>query len=153
MKKISSPISNWSLKHRLVIGVLLLSAIGITIADLAAQTALRSYLIGQADDQLTAVAGGSFLRLDRAGIDDGENYYDSSRVASSSTVRPLDRVPSAISVTLLTPDGIILGNLGGELSNDHITEAVTGLSAEEVKLANGIPFTIENKKHKKQRLK
>ena len=133
MKKISSPISNWSLKHRLVIGVLLLSAIGITIADLAAQTALKSYLIAQADDQLTAVAGGSFLRLDRAGIDDDDDDdadNDNTLVSGSSTAIPLNRVPSAISVTLLTPDGIILGNLGGELSNNHITEAVTGLSAE-----------------------
>jgi two-component system OmpR family sensor kinase len=145
MKKLSSPISNWSLRNRLVIGVLVLSAIGITIADLAAQTALKSYLIAQADDQLTAVAGGSFLRLDRAGIDDDDDN-DNTLVSGSSTARPLNRVPSAISVTLLTPDGVILGNLGGELSNNHITEAVTGLSAEEVKLANGIPFTIENKK-------
>ena len=59
MKKLSMPISDWSLRNRLVIGVLLLSAVGITIADLAAQSALKSYLIGQADDQLTAVAGGN----------------------------------------------------------------------------------------------
>jgi len=145
MKKFSSPIANWSLKNRLVIGVLLLSAIGITLADFAAQTALKSYLIGQADDQLTAVAGGSFLRLDRAGIEPDDNADDNPPVAQSPTAKPLNRVPSAISVTLLTTDGIILGNLGGELSNNHITEAVAGLSAEDVKLAEGIPFTIENK--------
>ena len=144
MKKPSSPIANWSLRNRLVIGVLVLSAIGITTVDFAAQTALKSYLIGQADDQLIAVAGGSFLRLDRAGIepdDDGDNTL----VAGSSTAKPLNRVPSAISVTLLTREGIIIGNLGGELSNNHITEAISGLTAEDVKLAGGIPFTIENK--------
>lgn len=145
MKKFSSPISNWSLKNRLVIGVLLLSAVGITIADLAAQTALKSYLIGQADDQLTAVAGGSFLRLDRAGIESSPNNNDNTQTSESQSTKPLNRVPSAISVTLLTADGIILGNLGGELSSSHITEAVTGLTAEDVKLAEGFPFTIENK--------
>jgi two-component system OmpR family sensor kinase len=145
MKKYSSPISNWSLKNRLVIGVLLLSAVGITIADFAAQTALKSYLIGQADDQLTAVAGGSFLRLDRAGIEPADNDADNREVASPSTARPLNRVPSAISITLLTPDGIILGNLGGELSNNRISEAVAGLSAKQVKLAEGAPFTIDRK--------
>jgi len=143
MRKPSSPIANWSLRNRLVIGVLVLSAIGITTVDFAAQTALKSYLIGQADDQLIAVAGGSFLRLDRAGIEPDDD--DNTRVASSSTAKPLNRVPSAISVTLLTPNGIIIGNLGGELSNNHISDAVIGLSAEQVKLANGIPFTIENK--------
>jgi two-component system OmpR family sensor kinase len=141
MNKPSSPIANWSLRNRLVIGVLVLSAIGITTVDFAAQTALKSYLIGQADDQLIAVAGGSFLRLDRAGIEPDDN----TRVSSSSTAKPLNRVPSAISVTLLTPNGFIVGNLGGELSNNHITEAITGLTAEDVKLAQGIPFTIENK--------
>ena len=145
MKKPSSPIANWSLRNRLVIGVLLLSAVGITTVDFAAQTALKSYLIGQADDQLTAVAGGSFLRLDRAGIEPEDNDDDNTPVATSPTAKPLNRVPSAISVTLLTPDGIILGNLGGELSNNHITEAITGLTAEDVKLAEGIPFTIEDK--------
>ena len=145
MKKYSSPISNWSLKNRLVIGVLILSAVGIAIADFAAQTALKSYLIGQADDQLTAVAGGSFLRLDRAGIEPEDNDDDNPEVASPSTARPLNRVPSAISITLLTPEGIILGNLGGELSNSRISEAVAGLSAKQVKLAEGAPFTIDRK--------
>jgi two-component system OmpR family sensor kinase len=46
---------------------------------------------------------------------------------------------------LLTPNGIIIGNLGGELSHNHISDAIIGLSAEQVKFANGIPFTIENK--------
>ena len=145
MKTFSTPLSHWSLKNRLVISVLLLSAIGITIADFAAQTALKSYLIKQADEQLTAVAGGSLLRLDRAGIEPADNDSDNALVAQSPTAKPLNRVPSAISVTLLTPDGIILGNLGGELSNNHITEAITGITAEEVKSAQGIPFTIENK--------
>jgi two-component system OmpR family sensor kinase len=145
MKKPSSPIANWSLRNRLVIGVLVLSAIGITTVDFAAQTALKSYLIGQADDQLIAVAGGSFLRLDRAGIEPDDDDDDNTRVADSSSAKPLNRVPSAISVTLLTQDGIILGNLGGELSNNHITEAISGLTAQDVELAKGIPFTIENK--------
>ena len=143
MKKPSSPIANWSLRNRLVIGVLVLSAIGLTTVDFAAQTALKSYLIGQADDQLIAVAGGSFLRLDRAGIEPDDD--DNTRVAGSSSAKPLNRVPSAISVTLLTQDGIIVGNLGGELSNNHITEAISGLTAKEVELAQGVPFTIENK--------
>ena len=144
MKKLSKPISNWSLKNRLVIGVLLLSAVGITIADFAAQKALKSYLIEQADDQLSAVAGGSFLKLDLAGIEALDTEADNPKVANPPKAKPLNRIPSAISVTLLTPDGIIVGNLGGELSNNDISEAVSGLSAQQVKLSEGIPFTIEN---------
>ena len=143
MRKLSNPLSNWSLKNRLVIGVLLLSAVGIFIADIAAQTALKSYLVGKADDQLTAVAGGSLLRLDRAGIEPNDNDDDNPEVANSPKAKPLNRVPSTISITLLTPDGIILGNLGGELSTNQISEAVAGLSIQQVKAAEGVPFTIE----------
>ncbi|MEI7798129.1 MAG: histidine kinase, partial [Actinomycetes bacterium] len=116
---------------------------GIFIADIAAQTALKSYLVGKADDQLTAVAGGSLLRLDRAGIEPNDNDDDNPEVANSPKAKPLNRVPSTISITLLTPDGIILGNLGGELSTNQISEAVAGLSIQQVKAAEGVPFTIE----------
>lgn len=67
--------------------MLVLSALGIGVADFAAHTALKSYLIGRLDDQLNAVAGGSFLRLDRAGIepdrdDDGDGDERGARCAA-----------------------------------------------------------------------
>ena len=76
MKKPSSPIANWSLRNRLVIGVLVLSAIGITTVDFAAQTALKSYLIGQADDQLIAVA-------DKRMYSNKKSYYENRNYSNA----------------------------------------------------------------------
>ena len=115
-----------------------MSALGIGIADFAAHTALKSYLIGRLDDQLIAVAGGSFLRLDQAGIEPDQDDD------SDSTVRggPLRRVPSAISVTLLNPSGVIIGRLGGELNTERVERVVAGITPAVVAKKQGKPFTI-----------
>lgn len=116
--------------------MLVLSALGIGVADFAAYTALKSYLIGRLDDQLNAVAGGSFLRLDRAGIEsDGDDDRDERG-------GPLRRVPSAISVTLLDPSGTIIGRLGGELNTERVERVVAGITPTVVAAKKGKPFTI-----------
>jgi len=116
----------------------LLSAIGIGVADFAAHTALKSYLIGRIDDQLNSVAGGSFLRLDRAGIEpDRDDDRDGDGISS-----PLRRVPSAISVTLLDPTGAIIGRLGGELNTERVERVVAGITPITVAEKKGKPFTI-----------
>ena len=118
--------------------VLVLSALGIGVADFAAYTALKSYLIGRLDDQLNSVAGGSFLRLDRAGIEpDQDNDGDGGGQGG-----PLRRVPSAISVTLLDPSGTIIGRLGGELNTERVERVVAGITPELVAQKKGKPFTI-----------
>lgn len=120
-----------------------MSALGIGVADFAAHTALKSYLIGRLDDQLNAVAGGSFLRLDRAGIEpdrEGDDDDGDERGA------PLRRVPSAISVTLLDPSGRIIGRLGGELNTERVERVVAGITPEVVAAKKGKPFTIINEK-------
>lgn len=116
----------------------MLSALGIGIADFAAHTALKSYLIGRLDEQLNSVAGGSFLRLDRAGIEpDREGDEDGDDRGT-----PLRRVPSAISVTLLDPSGKIIGRLGGELNTERVERVVAGITPIVVANKNGKPFTI-----------
>jgi len=118
--------------------VLVLSALGIGVADFAAHTALKSYLIGRLDDQLNSVAGGSFLRLDRAGIEpDREDDGDGDERGA-----PLRRVPSAISVTLLNPSGTIIGRLGGELNTERVERVVAGITPDIVAAKKGKPFTI-----------
>ena len=115
----------------------MLSAIGIGVADFAAYTALKSYLISRADDQLIAVAGGSFLRLDQAGIateqDDGDG---------DGRGGPLRKVPSSISVTLLDPTGTIIGRLGGELNTAKVEKVVAGITPKTVAAKKGKPFTL-----------
>jgi len=119
----------------LTVSVLVLSALGIGIADFAAHTALKSYLIGRLDDQLNDVAGGSFLRLDRAGIDPDDE-------AGDIRGEPLRKVPSAISVTLLDPSGTIIGRLGGELNTERVERVVAGITPALVAKKKGKPFTI-----------
>jgi len=119
----------------LTVSVLVLSALGIGIADFAAHTALKSYLIGRLDDQLNDVAGGSFLRLDRAGIDPDDE-------AGDIRGEPLRKVPSAISVTLLDPSGSIIGRLGGELNTERVERVVAGITPALVAKKKGKPFTI-----------
>jgi len=116
----------------------LLSAIGIGVADFAAHTALKSYLIGRIDDQLNSVAGGSFLRLDRAGIEPNQDDDRDGDGISS----PLRRVPSAISVTLLDPTGAIIGRLGGELNTERVERVIAGITPATVTEKRGKPFTI-----------
>jgi hypothetical protein len=57
--------TNTSLRNRLTIGVLVLSAIGFIGAGVGSQALLRNYLIHQVDDQLISVIGGTAERLDR----------------------------------------------------------------------------------------
>ena len=116
----------------------MLSAIGIGVADFAAHTALKSYLIGRIDDQLNSVAGGSFLRLDRAGIEPNQDDDRDGDGISS----PLRRVPSAISVTLLDPTGAIIGRLGGELNTERVERVIAGITPATVTEKRGKPFTI-----------
>jgi two-component system OmpR family sensor kinase len=115
-----------------------LSALGIGIADFAAHTALKSYLIGRLDDQLIAVAGGSFLRLDQAGIEPDQDDDGNPTERGG----PLRRVPSAISVTLLNPSGVIIGRLGGELNTERVERVVAGITPAVVAKKQGKPFTI-----------
>jgi len=63
-----SPLRNSSLRNRLTIGVLLLAGVAFAGSGFAVQLSLRSYLIGQVDEQLLSVIGGTTLRLDQAGI-------------------------------------------------------------------------------------
>jgi two-component system OmpR family sensor kinase len=141
-----SPFSNWSLLNRLTLGVVLLSAMGFVASDIAAQTLLRSYLTQQMDAELTSVSGGSLPRVDRAGIaleeyeasPDGDN----NRRAVVPAV-PLQRVPTATSVTLIGPGGVVLGQIGGDLNSIEISNYLQGLTAEKVAEYGDAPFTIE----------
>ena len=86
--------SNWPLRTRLILVSLSLSAVAILASDFASNSALRSFLINQVDTQLNSIAGGSILRLDRAGIDPNSTEEDSTNTGLKP-VRPLGGVPTA----------------------------------------------------------
>ena len=130
--------TNASLRNRLTIGVLVLSAIGFIGAGVGSQALLRNYLIHQVDEQLLSVVGGTAQRLDQAGI---ERDDDDDRPARAAT--PLNRVPTSISVTVLDPFGNLIGGIGGDLNSNQITDYVKGLLPGQVAAYGNKPFTIE----------
>ena len=138
-----SSFSNWSLLNRLTLGVVLLSAMGVIASDVAAQTLLRSYLTEQMDSELTNVAGGSFERVEEAGIAyearENEEVVQGRRAAQV----PLQRVPTSISVTLIGPAGIVLGQIGGDLNRTEITSYLQAITPEQVIELADRPFTID----------
>ena len=139
-----SPFSNWSLLNRLTLGVVLLSAMGFLASDVAAQTLMRSYLTQQMDSELLSVAGGSFPRVERAGIarEARENQSDDDDDGDKPNV-PLQSVPTSISLTLIGPAGIVLGQIGGDLNSTEITSYLQSITPEQVIERANRPFTIE----------
>jgi two-component system OmpR family sensor kinase len=125
----------WSLRNRLVVGVVILGALGIAASDFAAQTAFRTFLIAQVDAQLESVAGGSLLRLDRAGIYNEENDSNKEDEPIFRPFEPLRDVPSDIS---------ILGTVGDSQSPQRIQTLVTGFTPDDVRKNKDRPFTLDS---------
>lgn len=156
LRRVSNPLSLWSLRSRLVVGVVVLSALGFGASDVAARNSLRSFLVNQVDTQLTSVAGGSVLRLDRAGIAPEDNSLPSTSTSEgneggtstttprsqTTTLRPLRSVPTSMSVTLLDPHGNILGVIGGDLNTQEIGKYVRGLTPKAVLSHKNLPYTL-----------
>jgi two-component system OmpR family sensor kinase len=136
-----SPYANSSLRNRLTVGVLVLSAFGFLGAGFGAQALLKDYLINQVDEQLLSVVSGTADRLDQAGIARDEDDDDRPRAERAAT--PLNRVPTSISVTVLDPFGNLIGGIGGDLNSNQVTEYVMGLLPGEVAAFGSEPFTIE----------
>ena len=153
LRKVSNPLSLWSLRNRLIVGVVVLSALGFIASDIAARSSLHSFLMAQVDTQLKSVAGGSVLRLDRAGIAPDDNAVpptssdeaptSAAKTQAKATLRPLRSVPTTMSVTLLNPYGKVLGVIGGDLNTQAISNFVAGFTPAMVLSHKNLPFTIE----------
>ena len=153
LRKVSNPLSLWSLRNRLIVGVVVLSALGFIASDIAARSSLHSFLMAQVDTQLKSVAGGSVLRLDRAGIAPDENNLptqssdeaitNSSKANAKVGLSPLRQVPTTMSVTLLNPSGKVLGVIGGDLNTQAISNFIAGFTPAMVASHKNQPFTID----------
>ena len=141
LRKLPRP-STWSLKTRLVLGVVVLAGMGFAVSDFVAQSVFRSYLVAQVDNQLRDIAGGSLLRLDRAGIAPQKHEEEDDDTHPFRAVEPLSGVPTAVSITLLDSTGKVTGTLGGDLSTQRITEAISGITPAEVLQHDAQPYTI-----------
>ena len=148
----NSPIRNWSLRNRLTVGVLLLSAIGFIGAGLSSQFLLRSYLMSQVDEQLSSVIGGTANRVNIAGIANDEEVnpkhseddeHTPMRASGAAPMTPLNRVPTSISVTVLDPFGNLIGGIGGDLNTNRISDYLNGMTPNQVASFGSEPFTVE----------
>lgn len=146
----NSPVRNWSLRNRLTAGVLALSAIGFIGAGLVVQNSLHGYLIGQVDDQLISVIGGTSQRLNQAGIanDEAVNPNDDEETSvpkrgATSTVTPLNRIPTSTSVSLLDNSGNFVGGIGGDLNANRIADFIVGWTPKKVASFGSKPFYLE----------
>ena len=135
---------NWPLRNRLILISVSLSAVAIISSDFASNTLMRSFLVKQVDSQLNSVAGGSILRLDRAGID--PNFVEQEDDGNSfRPVQPLGGVPTATSVTVLDVTGKVLARFGGELEGASSTNPFAGFTPLDVINKNDRPFTFTEK--------
>ena len=147
----NSPLRNWSLRNRLTVGVLILSALGFIGGGLVVQTSLRGYLIGQIDEQLTSVIGGTSQRLNAAGIinddevnpgESGEENENGRMSAQNKAVTPLNRIPTSISVSLLDSNCEFDGGIGGDLNTNRIADFIVGWTPQEIAMLGDRPFTL-----------
>lgn len=142
-------INQWSLRSRLTIGIVLLSAIGFAASFYGTSAALKGYLIGQIDDELNSVVGGTAMRLDRGAviqknndeIEQGEERHQKG--AATATPQPLQRIPTTLSVTLLGADGSVKGELGGDLTTTQITDHLGTFTNAKAVATESKPFTIK----------
>ena len=143
-------INQWSLRSRLTIGIVLLSAIGFAFAFYGTASALNGYLVGQIDNELKSVVGGTAMRLDRGAViqqdtDDLNEEEHRGRRGANATPQPLQRIPTTLSVTLLSADGVIKGELGGDLTTSQITDYLDEFDNATALKTESEPFTIKAK--------
>ena len=139
LSRVRTPLSLWSLRNRLILAAVFLASLAIIASDFAANTALRSYLISQVDNQLFSISSGSLERLDRAGIAP-QSEFEESR-SPFRVLQPIRGVPTSTSLTLLDREGNLIGQVGGELAGQNF--GVTGLKVSQVERYKNKPFTIE----------
>jgi len=135
-----SPIHDWSLKSRLTLGVVLLSAIAFAASGIAANVALQRYLVTQVDNELIAVASGSLSQVQNAGI---EHDNDFPSGPSNQRTKPIRRIPTATSLTLLGSDGKVSAQIGGDLNRSSMSPYVVAITHAEITSHHGKPFTLD----------
>ena len=141
-------LNQWSLRSRLTIGIVLLSAIGFAVTFYGTANALNNYLVGQIDNELNSVVGGTAMRLDRGAViqqNEDEIEEHRKRRGAAATPQPLQRIPTTLSVTLLSAAGAIKGELGGDLTSSEITDYLDAFDNAAALKTESEPFTIKAK--------
>jgi two-component system, OmpR family, sensor kinase len=99
-----------SLRSRLVVGVVVLAAIGLVAADIATYTSQRSFLVGQVDDSLDAAHAALVGRFaGPGGPGPGPGDGDASRRTGPARGRLIGTSPG-VYVQLRKPDGTVIAH-------------------------------------------
>jgi two-component system OmpR family sensor kinase len=142
----TSPFSQWSLRNRLVLGVVILSTLGFISSSVVAQKQIESFLIHQIDDQLLNVASGALPRVNLAGIVDDDDFEETrgrnGRDNDEAPQTPLNQVPTSTSLTLLDSNGEVVAGIGGDLNTVSVRDYIAGYSPAEVAEFEAEPFTV-----------
>ena len=132
-------LSRWSLRNRLLVSVLIVSAIGIAASDFGAIQSLRNFLVSQLDSQLSTISHSIQTQLDRAGIEAQQQKTDDTQFRP---INPLRGVPTTTSVTLLDATGTVIGQLGGDLTGGVIGNIFARFDTAKVLATNSKPFNF-----------
>ena len=150
-----SPLRTWSLRGRLTLGILLLSAFGFLLSSFVVKSALEGYLTGQVDEQLLTLSATALPQIAESGIaqdqDDFFGRHDERRENPVEPPRargPLSRIPTTFSVTVLDANGTVTGELGGDLNAAPIADYLTGFDLAKVAEHEGEAFTVEGDRNK-----
>mgnify|MGYP000576554053 CR=1 FL=1 len=137
-----SPLRTWSLRSRLILGIVILSAAGFILSSFVAQQALKNYLIQEIDRELISLSATSLPRIAESGIiDDGDGDFERHH-RDDQPRTPLSRIPTATSVTVIDANGVVTGAVGGDLNTAPIADYLSDLDLAEVQEHSGEPFTI-----------
>ena len=145
-----SPFRTWSLRSRLTLGIVLLTAFGFLLSSFVVKNALEGYLVGQVDKQLLTLSDTALPQIAESGIaQDEDDFFEPRREGRERPEvaprprGPLSRIPTTFSVTVLDANGFITGELGGDLNAAPIADYLVGFDLEEVAEHQGEAFTVE----------
>ncbi len=144
-------LRTWSLRSRLTLGILLLTAFGFVLSSVVAKQALEGYLIGQVDNQLISLSKTSLPIIAVAGIvreeaEDDFEHRGEGRDLEENPPRPrnpFSRIPTTTSLTVLDANGFVTGRLGGDLNSAQIADYLSGFDISDVRERAGKPFTVK----------
>lgn len=144
-------LRTWSLRSRLTLGILILTALGFLLTSFVAKQALEGYLVGQIDNQLISLSKTSLPIISVAGIvrEEEEEFREHRQEGRGGEERaerprnPFSRIPTTTSLTVLDAVGGVTGKLGGDLNSAQIADYLTGFDLSEVAAREGKPFTVK----------
>jgi two-component system, OmpR family, sensor kinase len=122
--------SGWSLRARLVVGVVGLAAIALVVTGTIGATLLRSYLVQQLDDQLIAGEGALNGPL-----------IAHTRAPSGANNNP-DQLPNPLRFTELSPTGKVEQQFGGPSSTATHRPDLSSVTTARVRQEGGRAFTV-----------